>query len=314
LRPTLNAFIGQENAKKRLRRAIATARKLNEPLPHMLFGGQAGLGKTTLAKAVAEEMGVGCIDTTADHITSREDVLSLLMQTNTEGLDKYGVKVGTIKPTIIFLDEVHKISGRVWEVWYKALEDFEFDVEVSGSMRLAKLPPFTMIGATTDLGDLPKPFRDRCGIHLHFEPYSVDELVLVTAMHAQAEGVAVTERAIHMIASRARGVPRVARNHLMEARRLQVAGGYSAVDVEQMQEVYDDLGLDASGLDRVDRSILTALSHGKTGLQGLAAMVGVDQKTLQYVHEPYLLTLGLISRGSGGRQLTPEGKRYMDKV
>jgi Holliday junction DNA helicase RuvB len=310
----LDQFVGQETAKKRLRRAIVTARKLNEPLPHILLGGQAGLGKTTLAKAVADEMGVDCIDTTADHMRAREDVLDVLVQTNTAGLDRHGNQVGEIHPTIIFLDEVHKISGRIWEVWYKALEDFEFDVESDGQMRVTKLAPFTMIGATTDLGDLPKPFRDRCGLHLHIEPYSVEELVQIVGFHAKAEGVAIVPEAVDMIAERARGVPRVARNHLMEARRLMIASGYSTLEPEHLREMYEDLGLDSNGLDKVDRDILNALqANGKVGLAGLSAMVGVDSKTVERVHEPYLLRQGLICRTSGGRQLTPEGKRYIQE-
>lgn len=299
LRPqTLEEYLGQERVRTNLRVLIQAARDRSEPLDHVIFSGPPGLGKTTLAGVVANEMGAKLRTTSGPAIARTGDLAAIL--TNLEPGD------------VLFVDEIHRLNRQVEEVLYPAMEDFCLDIVIgkgpaARSIRL-DLPKFTLIGATTRTGLLTGPLRDRFGISYRLDYYNVDELASIVSRSAHILGVEIDEQGAREIASRSRGTPRLANRLLKRVRDYAQVRAGGDIDWKVAAEALSFFEIDELGLDWMDTKILEALTktfRGRpVGLTTIASAVGEDPSTLEDVYEPYLLQRGLIIRTPQGRQAT----------
>ena len=299
LRPkTLDDYVGQEKAKANLRIYLRAAQQRGEPMDHILLYGPPGLGKTTLAGIVAQEMGVQIRITSGPAIEKPGDLAALL--TNLQEGD------------ILFIDEIHRLSRQVEEVLYPALEDYALDIMIgkgpsAQSIRI-NLPHFTLVGATTRAGQLTGPLRDRFGILLKLEPYSPDELARIILRSAGILGVPIDHAGALELAKCARGTPRVANRLLKRVRDFATVQGDGSIDGPTAIAARRQMDIDEAGLDELDRSVLRAIIElyggGPVGLETLSANLGEEAVTLEDVCEPYLMQLGLLTRTPRGRCVT----------
>ena len=299
LRPqTLNDYIGQKKIKEIMSIYIEAARQRNDALDHVLFYGPPGLGKTTLANIIANEMGVNIKVTSGPAIEKPGEMASILNNLQ-EG-------------DILFIDEIHRLNRQVEEVLYPAMEDFAIDIMIgkgtaAKSVRL-DLPKFTLIGATTRAGLLSAPLRDRFGVIQHLEFYSIDELMLIIMHSARILDVEIDELGAREMARRSRGTPRLANRMLKRVRDFAQIKFDGNITLEAANMALDLLDVDKLGLDQPDRLILTTMIEkfgGKpVGLDTLAAAIGEDSGTIEDVYEPYLIKNGLIVRTPRGRMVT----------
>jgi Holliday junction DNA helicase RuvB len=306
LRPkSLGEFVGQEAARENLRVFIEAARHRGEAMDHVLFFGPPGLGKTTLAQIVAREMGVGFRATSGPVIGKTGDLAALL--TNLEPHD------------VLFIDEIHRLNPVVEEVLYPAMEDRALDLIIgegpsARSVRI-DLPPFTLIGATTRQGLLTTPLRDRFGIPVRLNFYSVEELERVVQRGAGKLGVAVDPAGAREIARRSRGTPRVAGRLLRRVRDFAHVAGAATVTAEVADKALTKLEVDGLGLDAMDRRYLTMIADiykgGPVGVETLAAGLAEPRDTVEDVIEPFLIQLGLIARTARGRCLNDGGWKHL---
>jgi len=298
LRPkTLDEFVGQQGARDNLRVFIRAAKARGEPLDHVLFFGPPGLGKTTLAQIIAREMGVGFRATSGPVIAKAGDLAALL--TNLEEGD------------VLFIDEIHRLAPAVEEILYPAMEDRALDIMIgegpsARSVRI-DLPHFTLVGATTRQGLLTTPLRDRFGIPVRLQFYSVEELGQVVRRAAHLLNLPIAEDGAMEIARRARGTPRIAGRLLRRVRDFAHAAGHAVVDAPAADAALNRLEVDGLGLDAMDRRYLTMIADiyrgGPVGVETLAAGLGEPRDTIEEVIEPYLIQLGLVARTARGRCL-----------
>ena len=306
LRPkSLDEFIGQQAARENLRVFVHAAKGRGEPLDHVLLHGPPGLGKTTLAGILAREMGVGFRATSGPVIAKSGDLAALL--TNLEDGD------------VLFIDEIHRLNPAVEEVLYPAMEDRALDLMIgegpsARSVRI-DLPRFTLIGATTRQGLLTTPLRDRFGIPVRLNFYTVEELELVVRRAARLLSADVDDGGAREIARRSRGTPRIAGRLLRRVRDFAHAAGTAPIDAQVADRALDRLEIDALGLDAMDRRYLTMIADlyggGPVGIETLAAGLSEPRDTIEDVIEPFLIQLGLIARTARGRCLNGRGYSHL---
>lgn len=301
----LDDYIGQDAVKEHMRIYIEAAKNRGEPLDHALLYGPPGLGKTTLAGIIANEMGVSLRVTSGPAISHAGDLAALL--TNLAPGD------------VLFIDEIHRLNASVEEVLYPAMEDFALDIFIgkgpsARSIRL-DLPQFTLVGATTRMGMLTAPLRDRFGIKEQLKLYTKDTLKQIVARSAEILHIEIDGAGAEEIASRARGTPRIANRLLRRVRDFAEVRAGGTIDLRAAQDGLQMLGIDELGLDPVDRRMLETMiarfDGRPVGLDTIAAATGEDATTIEDVYEPYLMQLGFIARTPRGRIVMPAGYRHM---
>ena len=309
LRPShMDEYIGQEKVKSNMKVYIEAAKMRSESLDHVLLYGPPGLGKTTLSNIIAQEMHVNIKITSGPAIERPGDMAAILNDLN-EG-------------DILFVDEIHRLNRMIEEILYPAMEDYVLDIVIgkgpgAKAIRL-NLPRFTLVGATTRIGLLTAPLRDRFGVIHRLEPYTVDELNQIITRSASVLGIEITSEGASEIARRSRGTPRIANRLLKRVRDFAQVKYNGVITLETAQASLDLLEVDKMGLDLVDRKMLMAMidkfSGGPVGLETLAVSISEEPETIEDVYEPYLIQLGYIQRTPRGRLVTELGYRHFGLV
>ena len=306
IRPkTFDTYIGQSALKETLKISIAAAKKRGLPLDHLLFYGPPGLGKTTLAGVIAEQMGVEIKITSAPALERPRDIIGILMS----------LKGGEI----LFIDEIHRLNKVAEEILYPAMEDFYLDMTTGKSQTVKTLriplPKFTLIGATTKAGELSGPLRDRFGIIHRLEFYNEEELTLVIKRTAGILNIEITEEGAHAIAKRSRGTPRIANRLVKRVADYALVKHDGKITEDIANKSLDILKIDNYGLDSTDRSLLRLIIEkydgGPVGIETIAAAIGEDVRTIEDVCEPFLLQAGLLQRTPRGRKVSPATYRHL---
>ena len=306
LRPqTLDDYIGQKKAAENLKIFIEAAKLRGEPLDHVLFYGPPGLGKTTLAGIIANEMGVDIRITSGPAIERAGDLAAILTNLN--------------ENDVLFIDEIHRLNRTVEEVLYSAMEDFALDIIIgkgpsARSIRL-DIAKFTLIGATTRAGSLSAPLRDRFGVSCKFELYTTEELMKIIGRSAGILDVTADEQSMEEMAKRSRGTPRVANRMLKRVRDFSQVKGDGNIDIDITRKALEALGVDPMGLESLDREILRTIIQrfkgGPVGIDTIAASIGEERVTIEDVYEPYLIQAGFLHRTQKGRVVSEQAYRHL---
>jgi Holliday junction DNA helicase RuvB len=306
IRPqSLEDYIGQQDLKANLKVTIAAAKARQEAIDHLLFYGPPGLGKTTMALILADQMGVNCRITAAPALERPRDITGILI--NLQPRD------------ILFIDEIHRLNRVTEELLYPAMEDYRLDVTIgkgqAAKIRSISLPPFTLIGATTKVGSLTAPLRDRFGMIQRLRFYTVEELTAIMLRSATIFNIPMTEAGAIEISRRSRGTPRIANRLLKRVRDYVQVKGETIITPQLAAEGLNQLNVDSMGLDWTDRLVLKTMIEqfqGKpVGLEAVAAATGEDAKTIEEVYEPYLLQIGYLHRTPRGRVVTAAAYEHL---
>jgi Holliday junction DNA helicase RuvB len=298
-------YIGQKELKSVLEIAIQAAKGRNEALDHLLLYGPPGLGKTTMSLILATEMGVNCKITAAPALERPRDIMGILCS----------LKEGDI----LFIDEIHRMSRMTEELLYPAMEDYRLDITIgkgqTAKTRSIPLPKFTLVGATTRVGSLTSPLRDRFGLIQRLRFYETDELTLIVKRTAEVLKVSVTEEGAEEIARRSRGTPRIANRLLKRVRDYSQVNKVSPISKEFAAEALEVFNVDPMGLDWTDRLVLSVMieqfNGGPVGLEAVASATGEDAQTIEEVYEPYLLQIGYVHRTPRGRVATVAARKHL---
>ncbi len=306
IRPdSIDEYIGQTEVKENLKVFIEAAKMRDETLDHVLLYGPPGLGKTTLAFIIANELGKNIKTASGPSIEKSGDLAAIL---------------STLEPgDVLFIDEIHRMPRFIEEILYPAMEDFTLDIIVGseGNSRNIKidLPPFTLVGATTRVGDLSSPLRDRFGIISKLQYYTIEELQEIVKRTSRVLGVEIDDDASLELAKRSRGTPRIANRLFKRTRDFALVMGNGRIDLDITRHALDRLGVDEMGLDEVDIALLKAIIYkfngGPVGVDALSASIGEEVSTIEDVYEPYLLQMGFLKRTSRGRMVTKEAYTHL---
>ncbi len=306
LRPQLlEEYIGQNDVKENLKVFIEAAKMRNESLDHTLLYGPPGLGKTTLAYIIANELGVN-IKTASGPTIEKSGDLAAILSSLEEG-------------DVLFIDEIHRMPRFIEEILYPAMEDFTLDIIIGGegSSRSIKidLPPFTLVGATTRAGDLSSPLRDRFGIISHLDYYSIEDLTTIIKRTSKVFDIEIEEDAAIELAKRSRGTPRIANRLLKRVRDFALVNGSGVIDKEITDSSLSRLKVDNDGLDETDHKLLETIIYkfngGPVGIDALASSIGEEKATIEDVYEPYLLQNGYLKRTNRGRIVTDKAYKHL---
>ena len=306
LRPQyLREYIGQDDVKGNLDVFIKAAKLRNESLDHVLLYGPPGLGKTTLAYIIANELGVNIKTASGPAIEKTGDLAAILTSLQ-EG-------------DVLFIDEIHRMPRYIEEVLYSAMEDFTLDIIINGdsSSRSVKidLPPFTLVGATTRIGDLSSPLRDRFGIISHLDYYSIEDLIKIVKRTSKVFDIEIDDNAALELAKRSRGTPRIANRLLKRVRDFTLVNELDTITEEITKSSLDKLKVDGEGLDELDHkllnTIITKFNGGPVGIDALASSIGEEKATIEDVYEPFLLQNGYLKRTNRGRVATEKAYEHL---
>lgn len=312
LRPkSLDEFIGQTYVKDNLKIFLASSKKRNVPLEHILLSGPPGLGKTTVANILASEMNANAVNLTGPSLRKIDDILPILISLE--------------RGDILFIDEIHGLPRIIEEILYPAMEDFTITLSRKNKDRGDKsdvirirLKRFTLVGATTRIGTLSNPFRDRFGILLRFDLYSQNELIEVIRRSSSMMDIPITPEGVIEIASRSRGTPRIANRLLRRVRDFTIVKGFQEINKKITETSMISMRIDKLGLDDIDRRIISNIyqyyNGGPVGIKTIAMSVGEEVKTIEDVYEPYLTHIGFLKRTPGGREVTPMAIDHLRKL
>lgn len=306
IRPdSIDEYIGQKEVKENLNIFMKAARMRGETLDHVLLYGPPGLGKTTLAYIIANEMGSNIKTASGPSIEKSGDLAAIL---------------SSLEPgDVLFIDEIHRMPRFIEEILYPAMEDFKLDIIIGSDSSTRNiridLPPFTLVGATTRAGDLTGPLRDRFGIVSKLQFYTVEELTEIVKRTSRVLGCEIDEEAAKELASRSRGTPRIANRLLKRVRDFALVMGNGMIDLEITKVALERLKVDQLGLDDTDyhllKSIIEKFNGGPVGIEAIASSIGEEQSTIEDVYEPYLLQIGFLKRTTRGRMVTEKAYEHL---
>ena len=306
-------LIGNKKITAQIDMAVASSTKRNQSLPHMLLSGTPGCGKTSTAQEVGKLRGVKTITILNNNLKSKDSISELVYKLNYDNYDDMGNRTGAISPTILFIDEIHRLPLEAQEILGVLMENFYMDSKTPG--KIFWVPYFTIIGATTDDGKLSKPFRDRFKLVLNFSPYDYDTSIDIIKYHAKRLKIKITIEGIKEIANRCKGIPRIMIRYLENARDFSYTVNTPLITKKVMENCFDLIGIDSNGLSMSELKILKILSevNQPVGLDSLAIAINESKKTLTDSIEPYLIQQQLMIRTGKGRTITTKGLEYLSR-